>query len=216
MLVEQATRIGRRGIIVARRPRVLPHRPRGAILVREPDVQGIGNKDRIFWRWLAAVAVLGCLASRDAQARVDLPADIKADRIVVLKAKRLLVMLHGDKVLDTFRVALGPHPVGPKREAGDGRTPEGHYMLDWRNPKSRYHRSIHISYPGPGDVERARRLDVPPNGDIMIHGLPPGAGPIGADQADWDWTEGCIAVSNAEMDEIWRRVDDGTPIDIFP
>jgi len=168
------------------------------------------------WRWPAVVAVAAALTTPSAIAAVRLPADIKADRVVVLKSQRVLLILRGDAVVGTFRVALGPNPVGPKIRAGDGRTPEGHYILDWRNPKSRFYRAIHISYPEPKDIEQARRLKVSPGGDVMIHGLPKGAEDIGADQANWDWTEGCIAVSDAEMDEIWGHVEDGTPIDILP
>ena len=105
---------------------------------------------------------------------------------------------------------------GVAHHQGDGRTPEGSYRLDWRNPDSRYHRSIHISYPAPEDRARARRLGVSPGGDIMIHGLPNGRGWIGAAHAGYDWTDGCIAVTNAEMDEIWALVDNGTPIEIRP
>ena len=140
----------------------------------------------------------------------------KAEKIVVLKGARKLLLMRDGEVVRTYRVALGRSPEGPKTRQGDGRTPEGSYVLDWRNPKSRFHRSIHISYPNPADRERARRLGVPPGGDIMIHGLPKGAEAVGADHAKWDWTEGCIAVSNAEMNEIWNSVADGTPIEIRP
>ncbi|MFZ0693845.1 MAG: L,D-transpeptidase family protein [Alphaproteobacteria bacterium] len=167
-------------------------------------------------RWLAVTAVMGIVGGHNARAALQLPADLKADRILVLKAKHILLILNGDTVLDTFRIALGRNPMGPKNRVGDGRTPEGHYVLDWRNAKSRFYRSIHISYPAPNDIEQARRLSVSPGGSVMIHGLPRGAEEIGTDQANWDWTDGCIAVSNSEMDEIWRRVDNGTPIDILP
>lgn len=167
-------------------------------------------------RWPAVVAVIAVVTLQNASAAVQIPADIKGDRVVVLKSQRVLLILRGDSVVDTFRVALGRDPVGPKNRAGDGRTPEGHYVLDWRNAESRFYRSIHISYPAPSDVEQARHMKLSPGGSVMIHGLPKGAEEIGTDHAKWDWTDGCIAVSNSEMDEIWRRVDDGTPIDILP
>jgi len=148
------------------------------------------------------------------QAEALVPA--KADRVVVLKEKRELQLLAGSQTLRSYRVALGFAPDGPKRRSGDGRTPEGTYTLDWRNPNSEFYRSIHISYPAPSDRERARRLGVAPGGDIMIHGLPNGREWIGEEHARFDWTEGCIAVTNAEMDEIWAMVDDGTPIEIRP
>ncbi len=140
----------------------------------------------------------------------------KAEKVIVLKGARKLLLMRDGEVMKTYRVALGRSPEGPKLRRGDGRTPEGNYVLDWRNPGSRFHRSIHISYPNPADLERARKFGVPPGGDIMIHGLPKGAEAVGADHVKWDWTEGCIAVSNPEMNEIWDSVADGTPIEIRP
>ncbi len=96
--------------------------------------------------------------------------------------------------------------MGPKRQEGDGRTPEGRYAIDWRNAKSKYHLSLHISYPDAADVARAREAGVDPGGDIMIHGFPDGA------RREGDWTQGCIAVTDEEMDEIWGLVEEGTPI----
>jgi len=167
------------------------------------------------------VLVLACLGAAvspvgHADAATVKDTVVKADRVLVVKSERRLLLLRRGEVLKSYRIALGRHPVGPKVRRGDGRTPEGHYVLDWRNPHSRFHRSLHISYPGPADRARARRLGVSPGGDIMIHGLPLGREAIGAEHAKWDWTEGCIALTNAETDDIWRRVDDGTPIDIRP
>ncbi|MDH5750668.1 MAG: L,D-transpeptidase family protein [Rhodospirillales bacterium] len=138
----------------------------------------------------------------------------KADKVIVLKSERRLVLFRNGTPLKSYRVALGRSPRGAKTRQGDGRTPEGVYVLDWRNRKSRFYRSIHVSYPGPADRDRARREGVSPGGDIMIHGLPNGRGAIGPDHTRWDWTDGCIAVTNAEIDEIWSLVDDGTPIEI--
>ena len=105
----------------------------------------------------------------------------------------------------TYRIALGRDPLGHKQREGDGRTPEGRYTIDRRNPNSKYHLALHISYPGPAD------LGADPGGDIMIHGLKPGV-----DHPASDWTQGCIAVTDSEMDEIWEMVADGTPIEILP
>jgi murein L,D-transpeptidase YafK len=166
--------------------------------------------------------LVGCLGAAAfvaaGGARADAPGAVaaKADTVLVVKSERRLFLLRDGRVLKSFPVALGRNPVGAKVRQGDGRTPEGRYVLDWRNPGSRFYRSIHISYPRPADRERARRLGVAPGGDIMIHGLPKGRDAIGADHAKWDWTEGCIALTNAETDEIWRRVDNGTPIEIRP
>jgi murein L,D-transpeptidase YafK len=132
------------------------------------------------------------------------------DRIVVNKSRREMLLLSGDSVLRCYRIALGPNPAGHKQQEGDGRTPEGRYVIDWRNPRSRYHLSLHISYPNEADIERARAAEVPPGGDIMIHGQKDGH------TAEGDWTQGCIALANAEMDEVWSLVPDGAPIEIYP
>ena len=121
-----------------------------------------------------------------------------------------MLLLRGDSILRSYRVALGSDPAGHKQREGDGRTPEGRYTIDRRNPKSRYHLSLHISYPNEADRARAAALGVDPGGDIMIHGLKDGVQPEG------DWTRGCIAVTDAEMDEIWALVPDGTAIHIGP
>lgn len=165
-----------------------------------------------------APAALGDSAAAPGPGKADRgkPDQGKADRVVVLKGARRLMLLRGASVLRTYRIALGRTPQGAKVAEGDGRTPEGRYVLDWRNPRSRFYRSIHVSYPNDADRARARRLGLPAGGDIMIHGLPERLGAIGAEHARWDWTEGCVAVSNAEIDEIWTLVADGTVIDIRP
>jgi murein L,D-transpeptidase YafK len=139
-----------------------------------------------------------------------------ADRVIVLKEQRRLILLHQGEVLRSYRVSLGRHPKGRKSCSGDSRTPEGNYILDYRNPHSRYYRSIHISYPNSADIASARKTGLDPGGNIMIHGLPRGFEDLGDLQSLVDWTKGCIAVSNEEMDEIWSMVPDGTPIDIRP
>jgi len=115
-----------------------------------------------------------------------------------------------------YRVALGPNPVGDKLRARDGRTPEGVYTIDGRNPDSEFHRALHISYPNAADERSAREAGDEVGGEIMIHGLPDDAAWMGTEHARFDWTEGCIAVSNEEIDEIWKLVADGTPIEIRP
>jgi murein L,D-transpeptidase YafK len=119
-------------------------------------------------------------------------------------------------VLKKYRVALGRQPVGNKVRQGDSRTPEGRYVLDRRNPHSKFHRSIHISYPNAKDLASAKRLGVPPGGDIFLHGLPNGQGWIGAAHRTADWTDGRIAVTDQEIEEIWSLVPNGTPIVIHP
>ena len=138
------------------------------------------------------------------------------DKVLVLKSERKLHLIREDKRVASYRISLGPEPEGHKLSAGDNRTPEGRYRLDWRNPDSDYYRSIHISYPNREDREKARAWGLDPGGNIMIHGLPNDAGDWAFAFEGLDWTDGCIAVNNRAMDEIWRRVTIGTPIEIRP
>jgi murein L,D-transpeptidase YafK len=145
---------------------------------------------------------------------------LKADRILVIKSERRLLLLRGGQVLKSFPVSLGRAPEGRKTREGDGRTPEGIYRIDGRNSKSWFHRSLHISYPNRFDTEQAQRQGVAPGGEIVIHGLPKDYRrfyrSFGPDFFKSDWTEGCIAVSNKAIEAIWTLVDDGTPIEIRP
>jgi murein L,D-transpeptidase YafK len=141
---------------------------------------------------------------------------VKADKILVEKAVRRLTLFSGGRKLKEYSVALGFSPIGPKQREGDGRTPEGHYTIDFHKPDSAFHRALHISYPEAADVARAAAAGLAPGGDIMIHGLPNGRSALGSiDRLD-DWTAGCIAVTDFEIDEIWDAVDDGTPVEIRP
>lgn len=147
---------------------------------------------------------------------VGIKSFVIADSAVVEKARhRLTLYLRGTPVR-TYQVALGTQPVGDKIRAGDGRTPEGLFHIDAHNPNSKYYKSLHISYPDAAHLARAEALGVSAGGDIMIHGLPPRYASLGALQRQWDWTEGCIAVTDQEIDEIWRALPDGTPILIKP
>ena len=141
---------------------------------------------------------------------------MSADRVVVAKAARKLLVYRGDRLLATYRIALGRNPIGHKEREGDGRTPEGSYVIDFRKRDSDFHRALHISYPNNEDRRRAGQRKVPPGGAIMIHGLPNGMGRIGKAHTLRDWTDGCIAVTNEEIEEIWRLVPNGTPITIRP
>lgn len=139
-----------------------------------------------------------------------------ADSLVLEKSTRQLTLFSGGQPVHTYIVALGRNPVGPKHQEGDERTPEGLYYIDSRNPHSRYHLSLHISYPDERDRARAAQLGVAPGGNIMIHGLPLGEGDIGELHILHNWTDGCIAVTDQEIEELWRLVPDGVPIDIKP
>lgn len=146
----------------------------------------------------------------------NLPKGTLADRIVIEKAARILSLYHEGQVLKTYKIALGPNAKGHKEREGDGRTPEGKYVIDSRKADSSFHRALHVSYPNQQDRMRARRLGVSPGGAIMIHGLPNGMGSIGKTHLLRDWTQGCIAVTNEEIEEIWRLVPNGTPVEIRP
>ncbi len=145
------------------------------------------------------------------------PAPAKqADRIVIEKSKRTMTLMSGATVLKTYKVALGGQPVGAKQRLGDHKTPEGLYAVDQKKPNSIFHRALHISYPNPRDREYARKLGVSPGGDVEIHGLGARYGWVGAAHRQMDWTDGCIAVTNEEIDEIWPLVAVGTPVEIKP
>ena len=147
---------------------------------------------------------------------VGIKSHIIADSIVVEKSKHTLTLFEMGMPVHTYQVALGPQPTGDKVRMGDGRTPEGLYHIDYKNPQSKYHMALHISYPDAAHLQRASALGVSPGGDIMIHGLPPAYKSIGADQSKYDWTEGCIAVTDAEIEQIWAAVPQGVPIQIKP
>jgi len=134
----------------------------------------------------------------------------------LLKGPRRLLLLQGDRVLRDYEVALGKNPLGAKRRNGDGRTPEGRYLLDWRIEESRFYRAIHVSYPNEQDKAFARGAGIAPGGGVMIHGLPEGESWVGEVHREFDWTNGCIGLTDDEMDEVWELVDDGTPIEIRP
>jgi murein L,D-transpeptidase YafK len=140
----------------------------------------------------------------------------RADRILILKSERKLQLMRGGKIFKTYKVALGPNPVGHKQREGDGRTPEGVYVIDYRNANSQFYRALHVSYPNAADREAARKRGIRPGGLIMIHGLGKKYSWVGSAHTLKDWTLGCIAVTNEEIDEIWRFVPDGTPVEIRP
>ncbi|KQM19269.1 L,D-transpeptidase family protein [Novosphingobium sp. Leaf2] len=159
----------------------------------------------------APLLLLAGVASAHAQAPLRFPA---IDLIRVHKAARTMDLYAGGRIVHTIaHVQLGGQPVGPKRFEGDGRTPEGAYTIDWGNPKSAYHLSLHISYPRAADSAYAASRGRSPGGMIMIHGQP-NLWPVA--RVPGDWTDGCIAVSNEEIEALWEAVGDGTPIEITP
>jgi murein L,D-transpeptidase YafK len=165
---------------------------------------------------LVIIVVTGLLAVCPAAPMVWSAENLQADRVLVLKAKRKMILYRGDTIIAAYKIALGRSPKGHKTKRGDGKTPEGKYTISGRNPKSSFHLSLRISYPRPQDVTKAGELGVDPGGDIMIHGLPPKYAFLGSLHRLVDWTEGCIAVTNEEIENIWKMVPVGTPIEIKP
>ena len=150
-------------------------------------------------------------------ANAAIPADTRpADRILIEKSARTLTLLRDGKVLKTYKVALGGQPIGAKDRQGDHKTPEGKYFVDEKKPPSRFYLALHLSYPSDADKEKARRLGVSPGGDVEIHGLGKAYGWVGSAHTLHDWTDGCIAVTNEEIEEIFKLVPIGTPVEIRP
>jgi murein L,D-transpeptidase YafK len=145
-----------------------------------------------------------------------LPLGTTIDRILVEKSARKLSIFAGGRKLKQYRVALGRNPIGPKQEEGDMKTPEGVYKIDSRNPRSDYHLALHVSYPSAEDTARATERGLNAGFDIMIHGIQNGGGWIGAFHRMHDWTAGCIAMTDEEIEELWRVTPNGTPVEIRP
>ena len=143
-------------------------------------------------------------------------AGAKADHILVEKAARRLTLFSGADPIKSYTIALGRSPTGHKLEEDDNRTPEGIYFIDGRNSDSACHLALHVSYPQAGDKAAAKKRGVSPGGDIMVHGIQNGYGWLGALHRSGDWTAGCMAVTDFEIDEIWRTVPNGTKIEIRP
>lgn len=143
-------------------------------------------------------------------------AENKVDLVIVKKSDNMLSLYHGDKVLSTFHVVFGGNPMGHKQQEGDERTPEGKYVLDYKKADSDFYKSIHISYPNNSDMKNASIRGIQPGGDIMIHGQPNYFGWASFITQLFNWTNGCIALSNDDMDIVWSSIDSGTPIIINP
>jgi murein L,D-transpeptidase YafK len=140
----------------------------------------------------------------------------KASRVVVIKSERTLGLYSGDRLIQQFAVTFGANPKGHKQREGDERTPEGRYILDFKNPNSAFHKSIRVSYPNAEDLDNAQRRNVNPGGAVMIHGQKNGFEWASFIMQHVNWTDGCIALSNKDMDKVWEAVDAGTPIEIKP
>ena len=158
-------------------------------------------------RALLALLLAGTMASAHAQT---------IDLVRVLKAERKLQLLSASVVQKEFQVALGGSPVGHKQREGDQKTPEGSYVLDYKKSDSAFYKAIHISYPNAEDIARAKKEGVSPGGQIMIHGQKNGLGWLSSVFQSVDWTNGCVALSNADMEEVWKLVKPGTQIELRP
>jgi len=141
---------------------------------------------------------------------------LQIDKVYVVKSKRQLHLMHKSQIVKSYDIGLGHQPLGHKQRQGDSRTPEGKYLIDYRNPASKFHLSLHINYPNKVDRKWAQSKGQSPGGEIFIHGLPNGLDDGESLYSHRDWTDGCIAVSNAAIEELWRRVRNGTPIEIVP
>jgi murein L,D-transpeptidase YafK len=170
---------------------------------------------KIARHFVLAVACIAavCLAT-PIGARAQAPKT--ADRIVILKSSRTMTLMSHGEALKTYKVTLGTVPIGAKQRTGDHKTPEGLYIVDWKNAQSKFHKALHVSYPNAEDRARAKKMGVEPGGEIEIHGLGAKFGWVGALHRAHDWTNGCVAVTNEEIDEIWPLVPVGTVIEIKP
>jgi tetratricopeptide (TPR) repeat protein len=177
--------------------------------VLEQEVKSKGNEIIALQKKIEAL-------EQEVKSKVFVIQNGPADKILIEKEERLLTLISKDKVLKTYKIALGGNPNGPKERQGDNKTPEGTYIIDSRNKDSRYHLSLHISYPNKKDKKRAKELGVSPGGDIMIHGIKNGFSWIGNFHTERDWTNGCIAVTDEEIEEIDKLVPNGTIVEIRP
>lgn len=145
-----------------------------------------------------------------------LPKNTKIDSLIVFKSKRELQVWENGALIKKYKVSLGKNPFGPKQIEGDNKTPEGNYVIFDKNPQSDYHNNLGISYPNNFDLENSKKLKISAGSDIKIHGIPNGFGFLGKIYRKFDWTAGCIALANREIDEISNSTKIGTPIKIFP
>jgi murein L,D-transpeptidase YafK len=171
------------------------------------------NKGKLLW--FSSILALAWVCV-DTTSRIAAQSTTSVDRIVIEKGKRTLTLMDGAKIVKTYRVALGGQPVGAKDRQGDHKTPEGIYAVDAKKANSQFYKALHLSYPNQADRANARKLGISPGGDVEIHGLGAKWGWIGEKHRLTDWTDGCVAVTNEEIDEIYPQVRVGTPVEIRP
>jgi murein L,D-transpeptidase YafK len=189
-------------------------------MIYSVGMRSSGSSPHANWRLFACRWFIPLIACTLVFGGIGMAAPIqkeeKADSILILKKDHVMELLSHGKVIRTYKVALGRGGLAPKEREGDGRTPEGHYTIDAKYEHSAYHKALHVSYPNAEDRKRASRIGASPGGAIMIHGLPNGKGWVGAAHRAYDWTLGCIAVTDQQIDEIWKLVPVGTPVEIKP
>lgn len=171
-------------------------------------------KRKLIFILILIITVIGFFAYSQADKPID--KSVTIDKIVVEKGKRRLNLYSNDKLIKTYKISLGQNSKGDKEFEGDKKTPEGQYLINDKNPNSGYHKNIGISYPNKEDIKHAEKLGKKPGGEIKIHGLKNGLGWIGKAHLLMDWTAGCIALTNKEIDELYEVVEIGTPIEIKP
>ncbi len=171
-------------------------------------------KRNLTWEFIILSSCIICLAALFSCSQPEIVG--KADSVLVIKSVSELHLLKNGNLLKRYHVVFGANPTGHKQQKGDERTPEGKYVLDYKNAHSLFYKSIHISYPNSIDKAKAKKMGVNPGGDIMIHGQKNGLGSLSFISQFFNWTDGCIAVSNSEMDEIWEAVRTGISIEIQP
>ncbi|SEF48037.1 L,D-transpeptidase catalytic domain [Bryocella elongata] len=179
---------------------MIPHRPAQRTIARHAGLW-------MSFAFAFTLSLAGCARTAPGSIR-------QADRIVVVKSTHTMTLYAHGQPTAIYRVSLGRGTGAAKVREGDHNTPEGLYTVDSRNDHSRFHHALHLSYPNVADRATAAKLNAPPGGDIMIHGIRNGLGWLGGLQRHADWTDGCIALTDNEMDEVWATVPVGTPVEI--
>jgi len=171
---------------------------------------------RLFIVALCVVSITSCTRQKPIEKPAEVPPLVDVDKILIEKNAHRMTLFSKGTPLRVYQIALGEGGMEPKLREGDKRTPEGRYFIEGRNANSAFYRSLRISYPNARDRAFAADRGASPGGDIMIHGIKNGYGWMGATHREIDWTQGCIAVTNEEMAEIWDGVADGTLVEILP
>ena len=175
-----------------------------------------GSRVRLAGSWVSLLFAVAFVCTSGSAQNQPTSSREPVDHIIILKSAHTMTLMRGSHVVKTYMVALGRQPVGAKDREGDHRTPEGQYIIDSKIADSRFHLALHISYPNAADRARALKLGVNPGGAVEIHGLESRYAWLGPLHRQIDWTDGCVAVTNSEIDEIWPLVPVGTPVEIRP